>query len=374
MQHLLKGVLNAIKYNEPLILDGLLRSLRHDGTPTEVANHLRHNLDALQRREIIPSEHIDRETLLSLATKMTIGDSSSPCQLGSSTASREYSFVFEDPKSAEQDATRAGRSIDGAAQKRTVNLHPHDNSKHRSSAENDPHSHRRDLRPPFQTPPGLQQLPVHTPEHDFGSANEPVSNIIADAALHASIIPYQPGSPSVTPHALAYYPNPFLPLQDHYGAGQGLYHPEENFSVDYYSESADLQPSLYTVSNSPENSYGPLPIQPNLTLPSSAWMHSATVSPSLVSTEGYPNRSLTPTQPSYFPQQQMQVQTHAPTQVAPTQFHHHKLQQSQRRHPKVRTAARAPPQAAVLPRDTQPGFSSPSFDTCISEEGPGFTG
>ncbi|KAK5086220.1 hypothetical protein LTR70_000006 [Exophiala xenobiotica] len=65
----LSGLLNALKHNEAAVIGGLLHSLRHDGTPQEVATHLRHNFKSLQDRGIMPAESLDEEDLLTIASQ-----------------------------------------------------------------------------------------------------------------------------------------------------------------------------------------------------------------------------------------------------------------------------------------------------------------
>lgn len=65
----LSGLLNALKHNEAAVIGGLLHSLRHDGTPQEIATHLRHNFKSLQDRGIMSAKSLDEEGLLTIASQ-----------------------------------------------------------------------------------------------------------------------------------------------------------------------------------------------------------------------------------------------------------------------------------------------------------------
>lgn len=137
VQHLLAGVLNAIKYNETPVFDGLLHSLRNHKSSSEVAEHLQLNLDALQSRGIIPNESIDQDYLLDLVGKVTVDDVDGLLRSGLSTEDREYSFIFKHPKQ-----------------------------------EKAPNSQRGAVKPSPQGPPYLQQSSLRISNLKFEEANE----------------------------------------------------------------------------------------------------------------------------------------------------------------------------------------------------------
>lgn len=70
VQPLLSGLLNALKYNEAPVIGGLLQSLRHDGTPQEIATHFRRNLESLQAWGILSEKELDDRALLLMASEV----------------------------------------------------------------------------------------------------------------------------------------------------------------------------------------------------------------------------------------------------------------------------------------------------------------
>lgn len=315
VQPLLNAVLNSIKYNETSVFDGLLHSLRNGATSTEVADHLRHNLDALQSRGIIPDEDIDQSYLLNLASKVTNDNVDISLRPGLTTEDREYSFIFEDPKHGKE-----------------------------------PISQRGEPRPSPQAPPYLQQSTLRTPNFNFERAGEPQTSTGANVDGYPSTTTYQASGPA-PPHALAHTSSAYMHNQR--ASGVGRHSALQDLNLDYFPISSDgqlhglsdLQTGQYTQSHIQDNAYAfhTMDEDPSMT----SWPRPHTV-PAVARREGtnvYADGSFDHMGPLTLPQQQrQQMQTHIPTPAILPQYHHHNIQQLHQQYPNPGPASRRPMQ------------------------------
>lgn len=102
IQSLLNGLLNAMKHNDAHVLGELFRSLRTDGSPQEVAAHLRQNLSVLQDRGIISNLSVDDDDLIALAQRVISG-SAENMATDTDRHSQEMSLTEKQPEITEKD-------------------------------------------------------------------------------------------------------------------------------------------------------------------------------------------------------------------------------------------------------------------------------
>ncbi|KAK5946303.1 hypothetical protein PMZ80_000445 [Knufia obscura] len=339
VQHLLNGVLNSIKYNETSVFDGLLHALRSGGNPAEVANHLEHNLDALQKRGIIPNEDIDQTYLLSLANKVT-SDHLSSRDAERSTESRQYSFVFEDPHTVVQGSNEAGLHGGENSRNQFPSPRPRDGLSHHASPENDSfvqHSNQNSHS-------GSRHPRLRASRSGIG-ANEPMNNVHVDGGQYYSVTPYQTGDPATS----TYSPNAYMQNQPAMAVEQ--HNALQDPNLDYYPINMEgqshslgnMQTTPYTFSYGPGNAYASLPAQQDPTLTSLPWLQAAPVPPKQGGTDVSPDVPFYSMQAPISPPQQSKAQTQAAVQAMPPQYYHHHLQQPQRRNPDESTTPRRPP-------------------------------
>lgn len=330
-------MLNSIKYNETPVFDGLLYSLRNDATSTEVADHLRHNLDALQSRGIIPNESIDQSYLLNLASKVTIDNVDSSLRPGLSTEDREYSFIFEDPKHGKEPISQRGES-----------------------------------RPSPQAPPYSQQTLLRTPNFNFEGAGESQTSTGANVDGYPSTTTYRACDPA-PPHALAYTSNAYMHNQRAPGAGRQS--ALQDLNLDYFPISSNGQPyslsglqtSQYTHSHIQENAYAFHTIDQDSSMTSWPWSHTVPATVSRESTEVHADGTLDHMQSLILAgQQRQQMQTHVSTQVFLPQYHHHNVQLLHQQYPNPGPASRRPTQQ---PNTIRQGSSTSLANNSVPQEG-----